>query len=239
MAYQARKPAPPHRTISRSVGAALIACPKPATPRRISVASETAQKSASGKTCRFSRPCRRMKAFCAPMAMMREPPSRNPATTAVSMEASETSVEALVEIVADGGLQFLSRRSRRSGSRGDDRMLDLDALLGLHLVDGAHRFLGRRHAVVLAVDEEPEDGQVRGRCSRSGSPSPRSRGSPRSRAGASAAACRSRPRRRRRRPSRSWPRAPWPGPSRAPRRRPRARPHHGRTGPGCGRRRGN
>ena len=52
------------------------------TPAVISTASDTAQVSTSGSTYSPRSPCRSTKAFCAPIAMINENPSANPASPA-------------------------------------------------------------------------------------------------------------------------------------------------------------
>lgn len=52
--------------------------PTPATPTAISNASETAHIRQRTNTCWRSKPCRKMNAFCAPMAMISVAPRTNP-----------------------------------------------------------------------------------------------------------------------------------------------------------------
>src|SRR5688500_4372497 len=56
----------------------------PATPARMSTASDTAHTVTTAGTCSSRRPCRRTKAFCAPMATLSERLSPSPATAASS-----------------------------------------------------------------------------------------------------------------------------------------------------------
>ena len=52
----------------------------PATPSRISSRSDTAQTATTMATCERWMPWRRTKAFCAPMATMRDNPAERPET---------------------------------------------------------------------------------------------------------------------------------------------------------------
>jgi hypothetical protein len=60
-------------------GALLTSTPKPKTPAVINKASETAQTEHKIKTCRFSNPALKIKAFWAPIATIKESPKPNPA----------------------------------------------------------------------------------------------------------------------------------------------------------------
>ena len=56
--------------------------PKPKIPNNIKIISDVAQKTAIGKTCCLSNPCRKTNAFCGPMAKIREKLSKKPETKA-------------------------------------------------------------------------------------------------------------------------------------------------------------
>ena len=56
----------------------------PATPRTISMASETEQKRAIEKTCCLRMPCLKTKAFCAPIATINESPRKKPVKKALN-----------------------------------------------------------------------------------------------------------------------------------------------------------
>src|SRR5699024_8720899 len=60
----------------------LMIVPSPATPAVISSASDKAQIKQMIKTCWRNSPWRNTKAFCAPMAMINEAPSKKPETAA-------------------------------------------------------------------------------------------------------------------------------------------------------------
>ncbi len=67
-----------------ATGAASMTAPIPATPRPMRITSETAQMSTTTSTCSRRVPCRRMKAFCAPIAAMSEKPRPKPESACAS-----------------------------------------------------------------------------------------------------------------------------------------------------------
>ena len=148
--------------------------------------------------------------------------------------------EALRQILVDGFHQLVDPAVEEVVGAIDHRVLELHALLRLHLLDHAHHVLDGRDAVLRAVDEEArrragsEEGEVvavRHRGDRDEAldlgaaheklhADPGAEGDAGDPAGARIRVHRT-------------------APSRAPRRRPRARPGRGRRRPGCGRPRGS
>src|SRR5215218_7833961 len=134
----------------------------PATPARMRTASDTAHTATTAVTCSTRSPCRRTKAFCAPMATIKERPSPSPATAASSpvvtsndgmnaavdnpaqisyaslaslfMDVDLAQLRTLVAVVDEGTLDAAARRLHVTPSAVSQRLRALEVATGRVLV---------------------------------------------------------------------------------------------------------
>src|SRR5580693_5165685 len=84
-------------------GAATAICRKLVTPSAISAASDRLHARLTAKTCLSNRPCRRTKAFCAPIATIRLRPVRRPVMLTERLITHEVPSVAAAPAVTIGG----------------------------------------------------------------------------------------------------------------------------------------
>src|SRR5215212_9717030 len=134
----------------------------PATPATMSTASETAQTATTAVTCSRRSPCRRTKAFCAPIATISERPMPSPARAANSpvvtsidarsdrrdspahlpvaslaslfMDVDLAQLRTLVAVIDEGTLEAAARRLHVTPSAVSQRLRALEVAAGQVLV---------------------------------------------------------------------------------------------------------
>src|SRR5215218_4624489 len=134
----------------------------PATPARMRTASDAAHIATTALTCSSRRPCRRTKAFCAPMATISERPIPSPARAAsspvvtcmdamsrcidspahvsyaalasLSMDVDLAQLRTLVAVIDEGTLEAAARRLRITPSAVSQRLRALEVAAGGVLV---------------------------------------------------------------------------------------------------------
>src|SRR5215217_4987933 len=147
----------------------------PATPARMRAASDTAHTATTALTCSRRSPCRRTKAFCAPMATISERLSPSPATAASSpvvtsndgmnaavdspaqisyaslaslfMDVDLAQLRTLVAVVDEGTMDAAARRLHVTPSAVSQRLRALEVAAGRVLVQRG------RPATVTAAGE--------------------------------------------------------------------------------------
>src|SRR5580704_484662 len=126
-------------------GAATAICRKLVTPSAISAASDRLHARLTAKTCLPNRPCRRTKAFCAPIATIRLRPDTRPVTVTERLIAHEVPSVAAAPAVTIGG-------SASSGGTVESTLCPPPRKRSLHELEGHARGCGSQH------DGQPREG---------------------------------------------------------------------------------